>query len=695
MKTESNKLPIRDSDNIIVSGMSVSQRILACGLLSTLLFVALFSFKPTLLQPLDFINYDLLLRNFPNNHAISRLVIVDLDENSLIRYGQWPWSRHQVAELFDKTTAFKPAIIGIDIFFSESDRTSVGPLLKDIGKAYQLNLPVGRLSGKLSDNDRLLAETLSKGPFVLGNVFQFDRIKKSSEQCVLHPVKVSYMQKTGEREEKTGLPESTGVLCNLTILSEKVGASGFLNFSPDQDGMLRRLPMLIQYNGEVYPSLALATVLKLKETDNLILKKDGDILQSINYKGTSVPIDQHGQMLIKFRGPKSTYDYISAADILNSSVSSERLKGRIVFVGTSAAGLKELLNTPFGPIFPGVEVHATAVDNLLTGDFISTPSWSNGLVVLLILVMGVAMSLLIGFRSIASGLIAMLLFIGGLWLVTQHAFFRLGFFIGSAFPIAAVICNYMFLTVLKYRLEEKKMLSSMRELLLTQDITIESMANLAEYRDQETGGHIKRTRMYVRLLAEHIKQHDKYKHFLSNENIDILYKSAPLHDIGKVAIPDNILLKPGRLTEEEAELMKTHSTIGHDVIESSIRKLGKNSFLTIAAEMAYSHQEKWDGSGYPQGLKGDSIPISGRLMALADVYDALISKRVYKPSSAHAMAVGIIKKGRGTHFDPDMVDAFLEINEKFRNIAREFADSVEEREALEGETPTGDSMRNT
>ena len=526
----------------------------------------------------------------------------------------------------------------------------------------------------MSDNDRILAETLSRGPFVLGNVFHFNRLKKSSEQCVLHPVKVSFMQNTGEREENTGLPESTGVLCNLTILSEKVGASGFFNFSPDQDGMLRRLPMLIQYNGEVYPSLALATVLKLKETDNLILKKDGDILQSLNYKGTSVPVDPHGQMLIKFRGPKNSYDYISAADIMDRSVSSERLQGRIVFVGTSAVGLKELLNTPFGPIFPGVEVHATVVDNLLTGDFISVPSWSNGLVLMLVLGLGVSLSLLIAFRSAASDFIVMLLFIVGLWLATQQAFFRMGLFVGTAFPIAAVVCNYMFLTVLKYRLEEKKMLSGMRELLLTQDITIESMANLAEYRDQETGGHIKRTRMYVRLLAEHIKQHDKYKHFLSNENIDMLYKSAPLHDIGKVAIPDNILLKPSRLTEEEFEVMKTHTTIGHDVIESSIRKLGKNSFLTIAAEMALSHQEKWDGSGFPQGLKGDAIPISGRLMALADVYDALISKRVYKSPSTHAVAVDIIKKGRGTHFDPDMVDAFLEIHEQFRNIAREFAD---------------------
>jgi adenylate cyclase len=495
------------------------------------------------------------------------------------------------------------------------------------------------------------------------------------------------MQKTGKQGKNTGLPESHSVLCNLTILSEKVDASGFINFSPDQDGMLRRLPMLIQYNGEVFASLGLATVLKLKKTENLILQKDGDNPQSFNYNGTSVPIDSHGQMLIKFRGPHKSYDYISAADIMDGNVSSEKLRGRIAFVGTSAAGLHDLLTTPFDPIFPGVEVHATIVDNLLTGDFITVPSWSNGLALLLILGLGLSLSFFIAFRSAAFDFIVMLLFIVGLWLATQQAFFHLGLFVGTAFPIAAVVCIYLFLTVLKYRLGEKKILTGMRELLLTQDITIESMANLAESRDQETGGHIKRTRMYVRLLAEHLKQQDKYKHYLSDENIDMLYKSAPLHDVGKVGIPDKILLKQGRLTEEEFLIMKTHTTIGRDVIEASVRKLGKASFLTIAAEMAYSHQEKWDGSGYPQGIKGDAIPISGRLMALADTYDALISKRVYKSSSAHAVAVDIIKKSRGTHFDPDMVDAFLAIHEQFRNIAREFADSQKEREDLEGDTP--------
>jgi HD-GYP domain-containing protein (c-di-GMP phosphodiesterase class II) len=695
MKTESSRFPTLNANNLIVTGWPGSRRILVWGLLSTLFFAALFALKPTLLQPLDFKNYDLLIRNFPNDYGSNRPVIVDLDEKSLRQYGQWPWPRYQVARLFDKIADMEPAVIGLDMVFAEPDRASVGWMLKDLGDAYQLDLAVNGLPGELSDNDRILAKTLANGPFVLGIKFHFNMLMNSMEQCILHPVKISVMQNTGTQEVNAGIPESAGVLCNLTILSEKVGASGFFNFSPDPDGMLRRLPLLIQYNGNVYASLALATVLKLKKVDNLLLKNDGSTLKTLNYKGTSIPVDSHGQLLIKFRGPTRSYDYISAADIMDGKVSSERLQGRIAFVGTSATGLNELRTTPFDPIFPGVEVHATVVDNLLTGDFIAVPSWSNGLILLLVLVLGVSLSLFIALSGAASGFIVMLLYVVGLWLATQQAFFRMGLFVGTAFPIATVVCNYIFLTVLKYRLEEKKMLTGMRELLLTQDITIESMANLAEYRDPETGGHIKRTRRYVRLLAEHIKHHDKYKHFLSDANIDMLYKSAPLHDIGKVGIPDYILLKPGGLTDKEFEVMKTHTTLGRDVIESSVRKLGKKSFLTIAAEMAHSHQEKWDGSGYPQGLKEDAIPISGRLMALADVYDALISKRVYKPPFPHAKSVDIIKKGRGTHFDPDMVDAFLEINEQFRNIARKFADSREELEALEEDTLTRDSIRDS
>ncbi|MCG7852074.1 MAG: CHASE2 domain-containing protein, partial [Methanosarcinaceae archaeon] len=168
-------------------------------------------------------------------------------------------------------------------------------------------------------------------------------------------------------------------------------------------------------------------------------------------------------LLIKFRGPNKSYDYISAADILDNSVSSERLEGRIAFIGTSAVGLKELRTTPFDPIYPGIEVHATVVDNLLSGDFISVPGYSNGLIILLVLLLGVLLSLFIGFRGAPSCLIIMLLIIVGLWLATQQVFFRTGLFIGSAFPIASVVCNYIFLTTLKYRSEQKREEEALKE----------------------------------------------------------------------------------------------------------------------------------------------------------------------------------------------------------------------------------------
>ncbi len=231
---------------------------------------------------------------------------------------------------------------------------------------------------------------------------------------------------------------------------------------------------------------------------------------------------------------------------------------------------------------------------------------------------------------------------------------------------------------------EKLVKERTKRLALTQAVTIESLATLAEYRDPETGGHIKRTQNYVKALAVHLKAHPRFQDELSDDVIELLYLSAPLHDVGKVAVRDHILLKAGRLTDEEFEEMKKHTQYGHDALRITERKLGGDSFLHYATEIAYSHQEKWDGSGYPQGLKGYDIPISGRLMALADVYDALISKRVYKPPFSHEEAVKIIREGRDKHFDPDIVDAFNELENTFRNIALTYADFDEERQMLGG-----------
>ncbi len=214
---------------------------------------------------------------------------------------------------------------------------------------------------------------------------------------------------------------------------------------------------------------------------------------------------------------------------------------------------------------------------------------------------------------------------------------------------------------------------------LIQDVSIHALARLAETRDPETGNHLRRTQEYVRTLARRLRHHERFSAFLNERTIADLAKSAPLHDIGKVGIPDHILQKPGPLTSEEWAVMRTHARIGAEAIEQAERDAEKPVvFLALAKEIARWHHEKWDGSGYPDGLKGDAIPISARLMALADVFDALINKRVYKAPMPFDRARDIITQERGRHFDPDVVDAFLEVFDEFLAIAQRHSDGENE-----------------
>ncbi|VAX09524.1 Response regulator [hydrothermal vent metagenome] len=217
-----------------------------------------------------------------------------------------------------------------------------------------------------------------------------------------------------------------------------------------------------------------------------------------------------------------------------------------------------------------------------------------------------------------------------------------------------------------------------REIKQIQEVAMVAMGSLAETRDPETGNHIRRTQHYVKLLAETLIEHPRFNGYLNRAVIDLLFMSAPLHDIGKVGVPDYILLKPGKLTDGEFEEMKKHTIYGRDAIAAAESILGNHdSFLSLAKEIAYSHQEKWDGTGYPEGLAGDDIPISARLMALADVYDALISQRVYKPPFSHEKATAIIVEGKDLYFDPDIVTAFIKVADDFYAIAQRYMDSGE------------------
>jgi putative two-component system response regulator len=222
---------------------------------------------------------------------------------------------------------------------------------------------------------------------------------------------------------------------------------------------------------------------------------------------------------------------------------------------------------------------------------------------------------------------------------------------------------------------EKLVEQRTQQLVSLQDALIIAMASLAETRDNETGHHIRRTQYYIRDLAIKLRDHPRFEYFLDDKHIDILYKTAPLHDIGKVGVPDRILLKPARLTPEEFTEMKRHTIYGRDTILAAQKTLGtEENFLNTAKDIAYCHHEKWDGSGYPEGIAGDAIPPAARLMALADVFDALISKRPYKAAIPLEEASAIIVQGSGSHFDPDVVAAFLELKDPFAAIAAEYAD---------------------
>src|SRR5512135_2843740 len=231
--------------------------------------------------------------------------------------------------------------------------------------------------------------------------------------------------------------------------------------------------------------------------------------------------------------------------------------------------------------------------------------------------------------------------------------------------------------MLEHKVQERtaQLQHKTEEVSQIRDATIMAMASLAETRDDETGNHLRRTQKYIRSLGIQLRDQPRFRDFLTEDNIESMYKLAPLHDIGKVGIPDAILLKEGKLTPEEFETMKLHPQLGGNAIAVAESGLPTPSrFLHIAREIANGHHEKWDGSVYPLGLQGDALPISARLMAVSDVYDALISRRIYKQPLTHEEAVAYILQGKGKHFDPDVADAFYAIQEEFGLIAEQYQD---------------------
>ncbi len=454
MKTCAKKLHVNLLKHISLNKRVTGYIVLICGIFFTLLFAVLFVSNPDIFKVIDRVNYSFLLKNLTDNSSVKRPVIIDIDEKSLAKYGQWPWPRYLISRLLEKIVAMKPSVVGLDMIFSEPDRTSVSSVVKGLKGFYGLEIDLNNIPERIIDNDLALAEVLKKGPFVLSHQFRFDQNKEGQKNFITNPVRVSLIHDRTDGKEAGNIPESFSVLSNLKLFYENTDSSGFSNSVPDDDGILRRIPLLIRYHGQIYPSLALASVLKYKNVNNITLKIKNGVLQSINYTGTMIPVDMQGNLMIRFHNPGLSYDYFSASDILDGAVSLDKLIGRIAFVGASAYGLESFQNTPLGLVYTGVEAHATVADNLINNNFITSPEWLKGGILLFILILGTLLSFTVSYRSNTFNIFIVLASVFAILLFSQQLISRSGLYIKTAFPVITAIFIYLFLTIFKYFIEK-------------------------------------------------------------------------------------------------------------------------------------------------------------------------------------------------------------------------------------------------
>jgi len=631
--------------------------IVAIGVILTVAACALSIWRPPFLRTFDRQVYDLLLRTSSHSSSSPQVVIVEIDDASLQRYGQWPWPRSLLALLLERIRRAAPRAVGVDVVFAEPDRGRSEDLAPELQK--QLKELLG--SATLPPPDRLLAEVLGRGPFALGYKFYFDA-KEASLRAGAEPEALNLTPPA------TSLFQAQGRLGILPVLAEAVSASGFLNAVADRDGVFRRIPLLIAEGDRLYPSLALATLLRGEGGSPAVAVAGEELF--LWWRGRRIPLDAQGNFLIDFPAARGAWRRLAAAELLENPASGEILHDRVVFLGVNASGLDTRLTSPLGETFMGVEIHARVAANISRGDFIRIPDWFSGVAVLLLLMLGLAMPLLLAWISPWAGLLAVAatgfgLWMGSAWLLDFH-----GLYLSPVMPLLLLAALLAAVTLLRFRFEEQRSHRQEAQTEFMQNFMMQSLCSLASIRDSETGGHIQRTEKYLRLIAEELRHHPVFGKILTAETIDLLCRLASLHDIGKVGVPDMLLLKPGRLTGDEYEEIKKHTLYGRQVIDEAERRAGVagGPALQMAREIVYSHHEWWDGSGYPEGLKGEAIPLAGRLMAIADVYDALVCQRIYKPSLSHETAVEIIRRRSGSQFDPEIVTAFLRIEQDWRRI---------------------------
>jgi adenylate cyclase len=436
---------------------------LVTGIIITLVVSGIYIFKPAYLHLMEYKLYDTVFQAVYAKGHSQAVAIVDIDEYSLERFGQWPWPRYRVALLLQKIHMAGAAAVGVDILFAEPDGTSPAVLRKWFKKDLDLEVSFSEIPQALMDNDRLLADILGQGSFVLGYSFVFDPHQGGTTDSTGHPhlppeLKAAEITSPGAGSAAGHLFQAEKMIPPLPVLMATNTPAGFMNTVTDPDGVLRRTPLMISLDRTLYPQLALATLLTAFQgriPDPVIRTGKGGI-ESIRIGRTVVPLQPDGSMLINYRGRAKTFPYVSAGKILEDRISGKELEGKIVFLGTSAAGLKDIRISPLDPVFPGVEVHATIVDNILSNDILHRPDWIPGLELFSIVFWGIAATFLIGWAGAGltlpvTVLMGALAWYGSVWALGHHKIW-----ISSFFPMMVLFLTFSILNLQKFWISEKR-----------------------------------------------------------------------------------------------------------------------------------------------------------------------------------------------------------------------------------------------
>lgn len=404
---------------------------------------AIYIFFPSLPDSLDNRLRDYLFTirgELPHNQNV---VIVDIDETSIKSLGQWPWSRDKLAKILENLTLANVGIVGLDIVFAEEDRTSPHKILQDL-KIYKKDVP---------NYDLEFANVVENSPVILG--YQFDLVKKDNTNAKVPQIPAIFIEKD-KPQDKSYLIEAYNTILNIPQIQDKAYSSGFFNNIPDDTGIIRSVPLIISYDDTIYPSLALEVIRVINDTQKVVVQYDENGISNIVLDDISIPTDRYGRMLINFRGAERSFKYISAIDIYNNSFDKREIDGKIVLIGTSAAGLFDLRATPFDSIFPGVEVHANIIDNILMQDFIYKASWLDGANILIIFVLSIIVVMLTTYTTFWANPIIFISFSISYLFLVYNLLFDYGIVLNILFPIATVLIASIMTTLFDYFYNIKK-----------------------------------------------------------------------------------------------------------------------------------------------------------------------------------------------------------------------------------------------